>query len=118
MLYREVKEYMEGNKKYKENVEKRMATISVDMSRNTLPKPHTIVMVIGESCCRDYMSIYADQEGRETTPWQSEMKKDENISSSSRTHTLVAYRLFHRSKRHSRNIINITINHSSILLLS
>ena len=76
MLYREVKEYMEGNKKYKENVEKRMAKISVDMSRNTLPKPHTIVMVIGESCCRDYMSIYADQEGRETTPWQSEMKKD------------------------------------------
>ena len=54
-----------------------MATISVDMSRNTFPKPHTIVMVIGESCCRDYMSIYADQEGRETTPWQSEMKKDE-----------------------------------------
>ena len=53
-----------------------MATISVDLSRNTLPKPHTIVKVIGESCCRDYMSIYADQEGRETTPWQSEMKKD------------------------------------------
>ena len=75
MLYRDVKEYRNGNKLYKQNVEKRMESIHVDTSRNTLPHPHTIVMVIGESCCRDYMSVYKPQ-GRETTPWQTDMKKD------------------------------------------
>lgn len=75
MLHKDVREYMEGNKIYKQNVEKRMAKLIADAKRNNLPKPHTIVMVIGESACRDYMSVYCPQD-RETTPWQSAMNKD------------------------------------------
>ena len=39
-------------------------------------KPHTIVMVIGESASRDYMSAFTPQP-RETTPWLSKQKEDQ-----------------------------------------
>ncbi len=40
--------------------------------------PSTIVLVIGESANRDYMSAFADTGDRETTPWMSACSRDDS----------------------------------------
>ena len=44
-------------------------------NKNQLPKPHTIIMVIGESASRDYMHAYTPMKDN-TTPWLSSKKHD------------------------------------------
>lgn len=77
MLYSDIKEYKRTNELYKQQARKRMERLHVDMRTPQTPQPHTVVMVIGESGCRDYMSAFVEQE-RETTPWESEMRQDES----------------------------------------
>ena len=73
-LRKVIVDYKEKNKAYVENREKRIQTLDVE-NRYTESLPHTILMVIGESASRDYMSAFTPQP-RETTPWLSSQKTD------------------------------------------
>lgn len=75
-LYIDVRNYNRSLKRYRTGMAQRLADLHVEL--NNKPeneKPHTIIMVIGESACRDYMSAFAEQPF-ETTPWESRMKND------------------------------------------
>lgn len=75
-LWRTIKDYKQRNYIYREKKEKRLQALEVS---SAVPlneeRPQTIVMVIGESASRDYMSAFRPQP-RETTPWLSELSKD------------------------------------------
>lgn len=86
-LYIDVRNYNRSLRRYRTGMEQRLADLRVSMkdkvadsesssSSAEKEKPHTIIMVIGESACRDYMSAFTEQPF-ETTPWESKMKKDE-----------------------------------------
>lgn len=58
---------------YKENLNERVKNLEVTQNGEPFDKPSTIIMVIGESESRDYMSAFTDYPV-ETTPWLSEKK--------------------------------------------
>lgn len=76
MLYSDVREYRHSNKQYKQHVDERLSKLQVELAVPFGQNPHTIIMVIGESACRDYMSAFCRQPW-ENTPWQSSVRKDE-----------------------------------------
>lgn len=76
-LYWDAKEYKRTNKIYKQQVGERLNRLSVSLNVALPAKPHTIIMVIGESACRDYMNAFSPQPW-ENTPWQSHCRKDES----------------------------------------
>ena len=56
-------------------MEQRLSDLSV--TRNAEGgKPHTVLLVIGESACRDYMSAFEPDQPWETTPWETAMSRD------------------------------------------
>jgi heptose-I-phosphate ethanolaminephosphotransferase len=69
-LYRDVRAYQRSNANYRQDVKTRFNNLKVGLPAGGLPTPHTILLVIGESACRDYMSCYVPQPF-ETTPWES-----------------------------------------------
>lgn len=73
-LFLTVREYTASNRRYTDEQEQRLSTLTVQAG-NRLSKPHTIVMVIGESASRDYMSAYTPME-QHTTPWLEQMSQD------------------------------------------
>ncbi len=75
-LYIDVRDYNRSLRQYHEGMAQRLAALTVAPRGGSDGKPHTIVMVIGESACRDYMSAFAEQPF-DTTPWQSRMRQDE-----------------------------------------
>ena len=75
-LWNEIVDYSTRNRLYESKKEERLKDLKVTPLVPFGSKPHTIVMVIGESASRDYMSAFSPQP-RETTPWLSEKKKDE-----------------------------------------
>lgn len=85
-LYIDVRNYNRSLQRYRTGMEQRLFDLKVSLKNNgdgsgssassaEKEKPHTIIMVIGESACRDYMSAFTEQPF-ETTPWESRMKKD------------------------------------------
>lgn len=51
---------------------------ALDFSCKALPTPSSIVLVIGESASKDYLSAYCPQiENRDTSPWLRNMLKDD-----------------------------------------
>lgn len=74
-LYFDIKEYFETTMLYQTNMEERLKNLEVTPAKPTFKKPSTIILVIGESASRDYMTAFTGT-GEETTPWLSEMKKD------------------------------------------
>lgn len=85
-LYIDVRNYNRSLQRYRTGMEQRLADLKVSLKRNAdgsgssassaeKEKPHTIIMVIGESACRDYMGAFTEQPF-ETTPWESRMKND------------------------------------------
>lgn len=73
-LYIDVRDYNRSLRRYRTGMEQRLADLRVTLN-NGGGKPHTIIMVIGESACRDYMGAFAEQPF-ETTPWETAMKDD------------------------------------------
>ena len=69
-LYRVIKDYRERNSKYTADAASRLASLSARRINPADTKPHTVVMVIGESANRDFMSAFTPLD-RETTPWLS-----------------------------------------------
>lgn len=73
-LYFSVKEYVEQNKNYANEQQQRFSNLNV-RKLNQDDKPHTILMVIGESASRDFMSAYMEMK-EDTTPWLRTIKED------------------------------------------
>ena len=76
-LYCVILDYRRRNSQYAASTEKRTAGLEVSPVVGNEPSPRTIIMVIGESANRDYMSAFHPLD-RETTPWMSELKRSDN----------------------------------------
>ena len=74
-MFSEVKEYVENNHLYTQKNAERMQTLDVKPLGKPWKEPSTIVMVIGESACRDFMSAFTPME-EDTTPWLRGMATD------------------------------------------
>lgn len=68
-LYHDVKEYVTNNRKYVDNLTARMSQLTVEPLGQATEKPHTMILVIGESACRDFMSAFHPDMEEDTTPW-------------------------------------------------
>ncbi len=74
-LIHDIREYANGNKRYLSGLQKRLEQLEVTPLGAPYDKPHTILLVIGESASRDYMSAFADYP-HDTTPWMRQMAED------------------------------------------
>lgn len=77
-LYKDVKSYLKSIHLYNSNLQERLKTLQVTPTIPSFDKPSTIIMVIGESASRDYMSAFTEYP-EETTPWLSEKKTDSHF---------------------------------------
>lgn len=77
-LFFDVKKYIKTTFLYKDNMQKRLKDLIVTPDKPQFDKPSTIIMVIGESESRDYMSAFTDYPV-ETTPWLSNQKYNDNF---------------------------------------
>ena len=75
-LYADVKEYIEGYRHYAASTEKRVSTLEAEALGQPTEKAGTVVLVIGESGCRDFMSAFHEDLPEDTTPWLRACKKD------------------------------------------
>lgn len=71
--YLTIRDYRRKNSRYTAEAASRLASLDVRAAAPVADKPHTVVMVIGESANRDFMSAFKDMD-RETTPWLSARK--------------------------------------------
>ena len=74
-LYLVVRDYINNNRHYKDEQEKRLndldvAPLNADKDDK---KPKTVIMIIGESACRDYMSAWHPDMEHDTTPWMRQL---------------------------------------------
>lgn len=77
-LFLDVNKYIKETNLYSANLETRLKTLKVEPQSPNFDKPSTIIMIIGESESRDYMSAFTDYEFN-TTPWLKEMGKTKNF---------------------------------------
>lgn len=77
-LHNDVKHYITEANSYTENLSNRLKTLEVTPKNPRFDSPSTIIMVIGESESRDYMSAFTDYE-QNTTPWLKANKTSENF---------------------------------------
>ena len=77
-FYLDVKEYLATNLQYTKNMQERINKLQVTTLDKTT-KPHTILLIIGESESRDYMKAFNKEYPLETTPWLSEMAESKNF---------------------------------------
>lgn len=77
-LYLDVKEYFETTKLYTKNMHDRLKDLQVIPEKPGFDKPSTILLIIGESESRDYMSAFVDCE-YDTTPWLKAQKSNKNF---------------------------------------
>lgn len=73
-LYQEVQEYVHNNSLYSKNQQQRMQTLNANCI-HPLSSPHTILLVIGESASRDFMSAFSSMK-EDTTPWMRSLATD------------------------------------------
>ena len=74
-MFAEVKEYVENNQLYSHMTARRLESLHVEPLGKPWSKPSTIVMVIGESACRDFMSAFTPMQ-EDTTPWLRQLADD------------------------------------------
>lgn len=67
-LYLDVKNYIQETSRYTENLHSRLQSLIVTRHSEQETKPSTIILVIGESESRDYMSSFCNY-SNQTTPW-------------------------------------------------
>lgn len=71
----EVNVYLRKNKDYVKQRVKRLQDLRVQTPQETMPR--TVILVIGESASRDYMSAYQPEMPEDTTPWlRSQTEQD------------------------------------------
>lgn len=77
-LYFDVKSYIKETATYKIKLNERLQSLEVNLNNLTGNSSSTIIMVIGESASRDYMSAFTDYP-QNTTPWLKEMRNSQNF---------------------------------------
>lgn len=77
-FYLDVKEYLATNLQYSQNMQERISKLQVT-PLNKDDKPHTILLVIGESESRDYMKAFNKEYKYKTTPWLDKMAQSKNF---------------------------------------
>lgn len=77
-FYLDVKEYLATNLQYSQNMQERISKLQVT-TLNKDNKPHTILLVIGESASRDYMKAFNKEYKYDTTPWLDRMVQSKNF---------------------------------------
>lgn len=88
-LYLDVKKYLNSIHLYKTNLNQRIKNLQVISDKQPFDKPSTIIMVIGESASRDYMSAFTDYPV-DTTPWLNKNKKDKHFILYPHTYSCIA----------------------------
>ena len=78
-LWCNVAEYVRENKRYTNELEIRLKHLKVTPLFHDNQQPKTVILVIGESACRDYMSAFNDNINKHTTPWMEKMKDQKNF---------------------------------------
>lgn len=73
--YREAKDYFTCIRLFSQYHSSTLENLQVELPKTRFDKPHTIIMVIGESASRYYMSAYRDTEN-DTTPWMRQKASD------------------------------------------
>lgn len=71
-----VREYVKNNQRYRSEQQQRLNTLQA-AAIHPLVSPHTIMLVIGESASRDFMSAFVTME-EDTTPWLRQLGHDEH----------------------------------------
>ena len=77
-FYLDVKEYLATNLQYSQNMQERISKLQVTPLTKD-DKPHTILLVIGESESRDYMKAFNKEYKYNTTPWLDKMVQSKNF---------------------------------------
>lgn len=77
-FFLDVKEYLATNLQYTQNMQERISELQVTLLNKT-DKPHTILLVIGESASRDYMKAFNKDYKFDTTPWLDKMAQSKNF---------------------------------------
>ena len=77
-LFLDVNKYIKETHLYASNVEARLKNLKVEPNKPNFDKPSTIIMIIGESESRDYMSAFTDYQYN-TTPWLKKMSPTKNF---------------------------------------
>lgn len=77
-LLNDVRHYMIETRTYSNNLSQRLADLQVTPNKPQFEKPSTIIMVIGESESRDYMSAFTNYD-KDTTPWLNIQKVSPNF---------------------------------------
>jgi len=73
--YRDVRDYFQAAELFSQEREERLAKLLVKPTTPCWSKPSTVIMVIGESASRTYMSAYYHME-HDTTPWMRRSAED------------------------------------------
>lgn len=74
-LYLDIRDYREGNLRYKAGMAERLKRLEIRTLAPAYDAPHTVLLVIGESASRDYMSAFTPRV-HDTTPWMRQMAAD------------------------------------------
>lgn len=77
-LYLVIRDYRRTNSQYTEHAARRIRDLDIEQISPRQSHPGTIMLVIGESANRDYMSAITPLD-RETTPWLSSQKDSRNF---------------------------------------
>ena len=80
-LWLNIRDYRAGNMRYRSETAQRMQNLDVRTLTALPSEPHTLMVIIGESASRDYMSAFT-KTAHDTTPWLRELLAD------SRQHTI------------------------------
>lgn len=78
-LYLDVAQYARSNRLYLSQQQQRLDSLAVRRLVDRDPdRPHTILLVIGESAARDYMSAFTTMDA-DTTPWMRQMAQTDSM---------------------------------------
>lgn len=74
----DIKYYLAETLTYTQNLQQRLKDLQVSPSHPNYNNPSTIIMVIGESESRDYMSSFSNYD-KNTTPWLKKQQENKNF---------------------------------------
>ena len=74
-LFNDTRKYRRETARFLDGRAERLDKLNVKENGETIDGPQTILLVIGESASRDYMSAFSDVQ-EDTTPWMRAMAKD------------------------------------------
>ena len=72
-------QYSNNIKHYSQDIAEKYNTIQFLNNTQICDTPHTVIMVVGESACRDLMKAYNTDYRYDNTPWLSLCKNDSNF---------------------------------------